>query len=61
MKRKIEEESQAETDLHYAGLAEAFLRKMRVIGPITPPEDIALSAVIARLRRYAEQSTEVTR
>ncbi len=49
----VEEDSEAEADLHYCEVAQALLNKLNVVGPVTPPESIAVQAVITRLRRYA--------
>lgn len=45
-----EPESLHERVEHYAALVKAFQDKMRAVGPLTPPEDIALSGLIAAAR-----------
>lgn len=43
---------------HYAVLAEAFVRKMHVIGPMTPPEEIAITGLIAAARAAVNELEE---
>lgn len=55
----VEEESIEERLEHYVALVEAFQRKMRNVGPLTPPEDVAITGLIGAARAALSQQPGV--